>query len=366
MKRMAAKRSSNRRQFLKGRWAADALADRAEARPSPGDARLPVDHAGEPYLVQFGRRAMACQFEVFLNAGQHEAASQAALDALDLIDRLESQLTIYRETSEVARLNQAAFETDVVVEPRLFDLFERAVQLHRDTEGAFDITAGPLVKAWGFFHRRGMVPSEEQLSQALAAVGSQKLRLDPELRTVRFLAPGMEINLGAIGKGYALDRAAELLLAVDVENFLWHGGRSSLLARGSHETGSGWLVAIDHPLRPGRRVIEVCLSDRALGTSGAATQFFRHGRRRYGHILDPRTGRPAEGVYSATALAPSAAEADALATAFYILGVEGTIEYCQNHAGVGALLLVPGPDPGSVELMTAGLGPGDWKVVGSL
>jgi thiamine biosynthesis lipoprotein len=115
-------------------------------------------------------------------------------------------------------------------------------------------------------------------------------------------------------------------------------------------------------LRPERRLAEFTLRDRALGTSGSATQFFHHQGRRYGHILDPRTGRPAEGVHSSTVIAPTAAEADALATAFYVLGPEKSLDYCRARPHLAAVLVSPGPRQGSIELHTCGLNDEDWKV----
>jgi thiamine biosynthesis lipoprotein len=175
----------------------------------------------------------------------------------------------------------------------------------------------------------------------------------------------MELNLGAIGKGYALDRAAEALLAADVHDFLWHGGQSSVLACGSRAGGpGGWLVGVRHPLRRDRMVAEIRLRDRALGTSGSAVQFFRHRGKRYGHILDPRTGQPAEGVFTATVLAPLAADADALATSCYVLGPERAVELCRGRPELGLLMLVPGRNGNAVELVTAGLTESDWRLTG--
>jgi thiamine biosynthesis lipoprotein len=180
---------------------------------------------------------------------------------------------------------------------------------------------------------------------------------------VRFLAPGVEINLGGIGKGYALDRCADLLRAAGIEDFLIHGGQSSVLAVGSHPAtpGQGWNIGLRHPLRPDRRLAEFFLRDQALGTSGSGTQFFHHRGKRYGHLLDPRTGRPADGVLSATVLAPDAAEADALATAFYVLGPEAAATYGASHDGIATLLATPGPKQGSVELHAHGLAEDAWQ-----
>lgn len=326
-----------------------------------GDAS-PGDTATDPYLVGISRRAMACQFQVFLNAGQYPEGSQAAIAALDLVDQLEAQLTIYRSDSEVAEVNRNAADGPVTVERRLFELLEQSVELWRATDGTFDITAGPLSEAWGFARRDGHVPTAEQLAAALEQVGSQSLRLDSAERTIEFDRLGMMLNLGAIGKGHALDRAAGVLEDRGMADFLFHGGQSSVLARGNRggPGGTGWSVGLLHPLRPDRRIGEFRLVDRALSTSGSGTQFFVHQGRRYGHILDPRSGQPAGGMLSATVLASTAAEADALSTALYVMGPERAAQWCAEHPEISALLVWPGRKTGTVEIAASQLGQDDW------
>lgn len=309
---------------------------------------------------------MACQFEVLLCPGQHEQGVAAAVAALDVVEELESQMTVYREQSEIMRVNRSAAAGPVPVEPRLFQLLQLALRLDVETGGAFDITTSPLTRAWGFFQRKGAIPGEADLHAALACVGSRHLQLDPQCHTVHFLQPGLEINLGAIGKGYALDRCAEQLRAAGVENFLVHGGRSSVLARGSHgdaQMQAGWEVGVQDPLRPSRPLARILLRDRALGTSGSGTQFFRHLGKRYGHILDPRTGRPAEGVRSATVVAPTAAEADALSTAFYVNGADWAADYCRRHSGYAMLLLQQEADEEPVKIRHEGFAEGELTIV---
>jgi FAD:protein FMN transferase len=369
--------TSNRRQFLQGRAVGDSLAaaiDRvlpagsdksASAEPAAGEPAT-QSHDGERYLVQFARSAMACQFAVYLNAGQYEQGAEAALAALDLVEQLEGQLSVYRETSEVSQINRTAATREVALEPRLWQLLAMAVRIANETGGAFDITAGPLIKTWGFYKRSGAIPGEQELREALFSVGSQHIALDGANRTIRFGRPEMELNLGAIGKGYALDRAAELLVDAGVGDFLIHGGQSSVIARGSQGGGEqqGWIVGLCDPLRPERRLAEIRLRDRALATSGAAQQFFRHGGKRYGHILDPRSGWPAEGVFSSTVVAATAAEADALSTAFYTLGVEAAGAHVRERPGIGSLLLYPGKQGSSVEVASAGLEGDDLRLLG--
>lgn len=360
---MSAAPHTTRREFLKGKAAARALAQFDVG--TPDGATLPQSTA-ESCLLRFSRRAMACTFEVFTSAGQYEHGTEAALAALDLVDRLEDQLSIYREHSEVSRLNRDAAFGPVQVEPRLFALLARAVELNRETGGAFDVTAGRLSSAWGFTRHGGRIPAAEELETARASIGSQHLELDERTLGVRFQRPGLEINLGSIGKGYALDRAAELLAAEGIDDFLLHGGSSSVLARGTPgmlPDQRAWLVGVRNPLHPERRIGQLRLADRALATSGSGTQFFLHQGRRYGHILDPRSGWPAEGVLSVSVLAPTAAEADALATAFYVMGPQAAGEYCRNHNEVAAVMLCPRAREGGIETHLLGLDRRDWTVL---
>jgi thiamine biosynthesis lipoprotein len=294
-------------------------------------------------LLRASRRAMATTFEVLLPFGTLNAMA-AAEAALAEIDRLEDQLTAYCDDSEVSRLNCLAASKAVPVKENLYELLDLAARITVETDGAFDITTGPLIKAWGFYRRRQRLPSGHERAELLTRVGMKHVLLDAENRTVAFRRPGLEINLGSIGKGYALDRATELLRRDwNLGAALLHGGHSSVYAMGSAPgTSRGWSVGIRHPWNRERRLAEVRMRDQALGTSAATFQHLEYAGRKLGHILDPRTGWPAEGIASASVIAPTAAEADALATAFYILGVERARTYCDAHPGIRALLLPAG------------------------
>jgi thiamine biosynthesis lipoprotein len=149
----------------------------------------------------------------------------------------------------------------------------------------------------------------------------------------------MRIDLGAIGKGYALDRAAEVLASSGCEAWAIHGGHSSILARGDHNQTGGWPIGMGNPLFTQRRLGTVLMRNQAMSTSGSNIQFYRHGGRRFGHILDPRTGWPVEGPLSVTVFAPNAALADALSTAFYVIGEEGARAYCDRSSDVGVVVI---------------------------
>jgi thiamine biosynthesis lipoprotein len=240
-----------------------------------------------------------------------------------------------------------------MVEEGLCGLLGNATELYSATKGAFDITAGPLSKTWGFSRRQGRIPKPAEIAKAMSLVGSDKLIINPHENTVRLGLCGMQINLGGIGKGYALDRSSELLTAAGVENFVIHGGQSSVLARGSRQgsAADAWQVNVRHPLRDEQVIASFILRNRALGTSGPARQSFYYRGRRYGHILDPRTGHPVDGgIHSCSVVAADAATADALSTAFFVLGVKEARLFCQHQPAVGALFVSAGSKAGTVKL----------------
>jgi FAD:protein FMN transferase len=280
---------------------------------------------------------MGCEFGIAFPAATRHALD-AGFAALDEIERLEARLSVFQEESEISRLNRS--EGEMQVSPEVFELLRRAAALARSTGGAFDPACGALVRAWAA--RR--VPSAELRAAAREASGIAHIKLGDGGRTVTFLDSGVEFNLGAIGKGYAIDRA--LALAVRryrVRAALMQGGRSSLKAIGAPPAEPrGWPVVLGDPLCPGRALATIWLRDHALATSAADHQFFVENGRRYGHILDPRTGWPAEGVLSASVVARHASDADALSTAFFVLGEEGVRRFCLAHREIGTVLVVPG------------------------
>jgi FAD:protein FMN transferase len=316
-----------------------------------------MSRGDEPGLVHLSRKAMAGEFEVCLPLAIAGEATAAALEALDLIQSLERQLSFFKPDSDISEINRRAADGAVEVEPRLFALLAWAMQLGRESGGAYDLTSAPLWEAWGFARREGALPSPERLAEARAKTGWDGIDLDASQQTIRFLRPGMKLNLGSIGKGYAVDRAVEHLLAAGVADFLVHGGYSSVAARGLADSPAStpWTVGVRDPLRDDLRLGQIELRDRALGTSGSQFQSFRHRGRRFGHILDPRTGWPAEGVHSVTVLAPTAAEADALSTAFYVMGAEAALNYCRDRPSITALVF-SAASGSRWELHHAGLG----------
>ena len=294
-------------------------------------------HDTDGRWLRVHRTAMACRFEVTLDreAAGHVAAARGALDEAD---RLEAALTVFRDTSELSRVNREAAERATRVDAELFSLLQRCAELHAQTGGAFDITSTPLSRCWGFLRREGRVPAAADIDAARALVGMTRVTLDAEARTVRFASPGMALNLGAIGKGYALDAMARRLLAAGVTQALVSAGGSSAIAFGGR--GRGWPIDLRSPQIPGRRLARLHLRDGALGTSGAGEQFVIADGTRYGHVIDPRTGWPARGVISASVVTHDAATADALSTACLIGGESLARDYCDRHPGTLVLLML--------------------------
>ncbi len=290
------------------------------------------------YWVHVSRRAMACKFEITLPSELADHIDQATA-ALDTVGEIEDQLTIFRTSSELSRVNRDAHEGPVTVDADLFALLQSCQTLHQLTDGAFDITSTPLSRIWGFLRRQGRLPSPAEIDEARAQVGMQYVELDPQARSVRFARPGMSLNLGAIGKGYALDRVAAQLRRGGLFTALLTAGASSIVAVGNGPDGLGYKVGIRDPHAHDRRAGTLDLTDAALGVSGAGEQFFEVDAKRYGHIIDPRTGWPVEGRALVSVAAPSGALADALATAFFVGGRAVAQRYVESHTGVSAALM---------------------------
>ncbi len=249
------------------------------------------------------------------------------------VRRLNDLLSRYQEESEVLRINAAGPETWTDVSPVTWRVLVEAMRYHRLSDGAFDVTVGPLVtyykplmKAEAEGEPVRVFPGEAWIRSALERVGSRHVRLDEDRRRVRLDRDGMALDFGAIAKGYAVDRAIEVLQAEGIRDaYVEIGGEVRTIGR--HPEGRPWRIRVQDPRRPGDRaapglaVIET--TDRAVATSGNYEQFFAFEDRRYSHIVDPRTGLPvANDLVGVTVLAPTCLQADALATALSVLGMD--------------------------------------------
>ena len=264
---------------------------------------------------------MGSEFRIACYAPDRSTAAGAITAAFDEVRRVDAFLSHYRPESELSRINAEAARGEVAVSAEMADLLASCLRYSTATDGAFDITVGALVNAWGFYKGSGKMPSAWALWRARRNSGYRHLHLDPVRGTVRFLRVGMLLDPGGIGKGYAVDRAVEALREYGIERALVSSGTSSIYALGEPPDGTGgWTLDLRGPDGTGSAVATVKLSNEALSTSGSYEKFFEAGGRRYGHILDPRTGRPAAGVAAVSVIAPRTIDTEAWATALFVNG----------------------------------------------
>ncbi len=270
---------------------------------------------------------MATRFEIVLHGGNAVALRAAGEEALDEIDRIEAQLSLYKPTSEIAHVNARAAREPVRVSPPVFRLLEHAQCLSAETEGAFDITIAPLVRCWGFMGGTGRMPALLEVEESRSKVGMNLIHLDGREFTVSFARDGVMLDLGAIGKGYALERAVELLQDAGVTSAMIHGGTSTVHAIGRPPGDEPWKIAIERPqqgaAQPAELLALVPLENEAMSVSAIWGRSFRSGEKSYGHVIDPRTGQPAEAALLSAVVLPSATETDALSTALLTMGSAG-------------------------------------------
>lgn len=342
---MAEPHDSSRREFLTGRViqkemrrAGDGIADSL----SDADLGQQAPIAGD--TVRLETKAMGCPWSVIMNPGPPRQV-MVATDAFDFVRDVEQVLTIYRDDSEVAHLNREATSDWHTVSDELFQFLQTCQQLYEATDGAFDPATGALINLWNSARDQGRIPFTGELEEALANSGMENISLNSESSQIQFQRPGLLLDFASIGKGYGIDRAAEHILNEEVENYLVHGGQSSLFAAGGHFGHDGWPIGLKNPLFTEKRYATILLKDQGMATSGSNIQFFRYEGKRYGHLLDPRNGMPAEGILSVTVIAPTATEADALSTAFYVMGLETALKYCDDHPEIGAVI-IPTPSNG--------------------
>jgi thiamine biosynthesis lipoprotein len=274
------------------------------------------------------------------DAAALSAAAEAALDEVDRIDRLMSH---YKPESPLSRLNREAARGPVAVEPELFDFIAESLRYGRDSGGAFDITVGPLMKAWGFFRGGGRVPSAQELGELRERVGYGHVVLDASAKTIRFDRPGVELDLGGIAKGYAVDRAVAVLRSGGVAAALVSAGGSTVFGLGAPPGQAAWEVSVQDPVDPGAAAFTVRLRDRALSVAGSYEKSFERDGVTYSHIMDPRTARPVQGVLSVAVLSATGTEGDALDDAFFVKGVEGSKPYLERLPATEAFFFVARP-----------------------
>ena len=287
------------------------------------------------------RISMACEYAIEAYGPDAEALPRIVDEAFDEVDRIDRLMSHYNANSPLSRVNREAAQHPVTVERELFDFIADAMRYHRDSGGAFDITVGPLMKAWGFFRGEGRIPSDDELAAARRHVGGAHVMLDPIAETIAFDESGVELDLGGIAKGYAVDRVVGLLRRRDVAAALVSSGGSTIYGLGAPPGRDGWDVMIQDPIDPGKVAFTVRLKDRALSVAGSSEKSFEAGGITYSHIMDPRAGTPAQGVLSVAVLASSGTAGDALDDALFVLGPEGSRPYLRQLRDTEAFFFLP-------------------------
>jgi thiamine biosynthesis lipoprotein len=290
-----------------------------------------------PQLFSDSRPAMGTTFTVYLYSSDRQTATAAFDAAFEEIERIEEALSNYRPTSELSRINRLAARQPVTTDPEVFRLLQISFAYSRRSEGAFDITVGPLMRAWGFFRSGGHYPTDVELSRARASTGWTQVALDPARRTVKFLSPGMELDPGGIGKGYAVDQVVRVLRDAGITSALVDAGSSTLYALGAPPGKNGWKVVVPTPGDRTHAISEVFLRDNSLSTSGSYEKFFRLAGRTYCHIMDPRTGSPVQGMLQTTVIAATGTDSDALSTTIFVLGAEAGRKLLESIPGTSAI-----------------------------
>ena len=298
--------------------------------------------------VKLAREAMATRFEIVLHGANPISLRAAGEEALEEIEWVEAQLSIYRTDSQINHANLRAAFQPVKLEPTIFELLKHCEHLSSVTQGAFDITLGPLVRCWGFMGGSGQLPAPEAIAAAQALVGMHHVHLDEQAYTVQFDREGVLLDLGSIGKGYALERAKEILVENGIQSALIHGGTSTVATIGIPPDQDAWKIAITQPTGETEETTTMGIAEltgNALSVSAVWGKSFKTGDREYGHVLAARTGQPTAGAVQAAVTLPSATDADALSTALLVAGNHG-IPWLDHHfPDHEYLLLKPGKCP---------------------
>jgi len=287
-------------------------------------------------LHKYHQVSMGTVIEITLQTDDEERAKKATLQAFQEIKRIEQLMSPWVETSDVSRLNRSAGKEWTKVSPETIDVIQRSQKISGLSEGAFDITIAPLTQLWRKARERGVPPPSEEVKKILDLVNFRNLLIRSGGK-VFLKKKGMAIDLGGIAKGYAVDRAFEVLTSLGYKNLIVNAGGD--LRTGGLKNNEPWSIGIQNPRSAEKVMAAISVINSAVATSGDYEKFFFHEGKRYHHILNPKTGFPAEGCQSVTILSKDGTTADGLATAVFILGPEKGYALCQRLEGVECFIV---------------------------
>ena len=308
------------------------------------------DYSSLAGMKRFSHEAMATTFEILIVHEDNRYARQAAAAAFDEVDRLEGELSRFIENGDVARINNLPAGERLLLGLDTFECLKISARMYAKTDGAFDITIGSLFRCWRNDDGTPRTASAEELDLARQRTGTNLLLLDEAEHTVELSVSPVQVDLGGVGKGFAVDCVAELLREWSIEIALISGGYSSVLALDAPLGTEGWPLTLSNPAGRSRILARPHLRGGALGGSGV---------QKGAHIINPRTGRPTSGKLAAWSGAPDAATADALSTAFMIMTPDEIEKYCALHPDTRAMVIMQEQDEGRQKDKVLRFGP--WK-----
>ncbi|MBG6128804.1 thiamine biosynthesis lipoprotein [Aquimarina sp. EL_43] len=281
---------------------------------------------------------MGSRFDITVVEKDKTTANQYIDIAVEEIERIEKLISSWDKNSQTSLINNNAGVNPVKVDTELFDLIFRAIQISKLTDGAFDISYASMDRIWKFDNSMKEMPSEEEIKTSVARVGYKYIVLDKKKSTVFLTQKGMKIGFGAIGKGYAADKAKNLLISKGVHAGIINAS-GDMNTWGKQPDGSEWKVAITNPLNKNNAFALLPVVEKAVVTSGNYEKYVILDGKRYSHIIDPRTGYPSTGIVSATVFAPKAELADALATSVFVMGIETGLNRINQLNGIECIII---------------------------
>ena len=283
-------------------------------------------------------KLMGSRFDLTVVAANEQKGNEYIDLAVGEISRIEKMISSWDENSETARINKNAGLKPVVVSPELYGLIDRALKISKLTDGAFDISYASMDKVWHFDGSMTKMPSAKEIKESVSKVGYQNIILNEKDHSVFLKLKGMKIGFGAIGKGYAADKAKALLISKGVTAGIVNAS-GDLDAWGTQPDGKDWMVAIVNPLNKEKVFSWMPVHNSAVVTSGNYEKYVRFNGVLYSHIIDPRTGYPSTGILSATIFTETAEVADALATSIFVMGVDTGLDFVNQLKGVECIIV---------------------------
>lgn len=283
-------------------------------------------------------KLMGSRFDITVVAANEEAGYLNIQEAIDEISRIEKIISSWDQNSETSLVNKNAGIKPVKVSSELFGLIERAIKISEITDGAFDISYASMDQVWKFDGAMTYPPTAKEISNSIARVGYKKIVLNKENTSVYLKESGMKIGFGAIGKGFAADKAKELMLSKDVVAGIINAS-GDLTAWGSQTSGEKWIVGITNPLAKEKVFSWLPIQESSVATSGNYEKFVTFNREKYSHIIDPRTGYPSKGIHSVSVFSKKAELCDALATAVFIMGIDTGLSFINQLHGTEVIII---------------------------